>query len=142
MCTDGDIVFNTVRGHVIIVDTEGGCDRLSDAIWLVRWLFSNVRPRLSLSSILFHSANLSLIVIPIGYLRIGRRISGRFVDGIYSPTRIIYLISPCTAPIIKMKMKRNWFSQSLVCLFEPEPPLTSAPMRIENWTDAQWMFRI
>ncbi|KRX92198.1 hypothetical protein T4E_10851 [Trichinella pseudospiralis] len=50
MCTDGDIVFNTVSGHVIMIDTEGGCDRLSDAIWLVRCLFSNVRPRLSLSS--------------------------------------------------------------------------------------------
>ncbi|KAL1285257.1 Bifunctional purine biosynthesis protein PurH [Trichinella pseudospiralis] len=111
-----DEIFAFVRGmsactigHVIMIDTEGGCDRLSDAIWLVRCLFSNVRPRLSLSSMLFHSANLSLIVIPIGYLRIGRRISGRFVDGIRSPTRILCLISPRTAPIFKMKIKRKKF---------------------------------
>ncbi|KRY75028.1 hypothetical protein T4A_12771, partial [Trichinella pseudospiralis] len=45
-----DLIVQHCSGHVIMIDTEGGCDRLSDAIWLVRCLFSNVRPRLSLSS--------------------------------------------------------------------------------------------
>ncbi|XP_003374802.1 conserved hypothetical protein [Trichinella spiralis] len=106
VCTDGDIVFNAVRRHVIVVRTEGGCDCLSDANRLVCSLFLNVRPRSTLSTVFYisYQPNLSLIVIPIGYLRIGRRISGRFVDGFHSPARIVHIYlsislhSPRTAP--------------------------------------------
>ncbi|KRY51049.1 hypothetical protein T03_14979 [Trichinella britovi] len=113
VCTDGDIVFNTVRRHVIVFDTEGGCDCLSDATRLVCSLFLNVRPRSTLSTVFYisYQPNLSLIVIPIGYLRIGRRISGRFVDGFHSPARrIVYIclshfIHHALHPFSKSKME-------------------------------------
>ncbi|KAL1244851.1 Armadillo repeat-containing protein [Trichinella spiralis] len=47
--------------------------------------------------------------------------------------------------LVTVRIRRINFlptAAQVFCLFEPEPPLTSAPMRIENWTDAQWMFRL
>ncbi|KRY35898.1 hypothetical protein T01_1050 [Trichinella spiralis] len=76
VCTDGDIVFNAVRRHVIVVRTEGGCDCLSDANRLVCSLFLNVRPRSTLSTVFYisYQPNLSLIVIPI-------ELDGELVEG-------------------------------------------------------------
>ncbi|KRY13716.1 hypothetical protein T12_3378 [Trichinella patagoniensis] len=73
VCTDGDI---SDRRHVIVFDTEGGCDCLSDPSRFVCSLFLNVRPRSTLSTAFYisYQPNLSLIVIPI-------ELDGELVEG-------------------------------------------------------------
>ncbi|KRX21839.1 hypothetical protein T07_14089 [Trichinella nelsoni] len=140
-------IFQHFNRHVIVVDTEGGCDCLSDATRLVCSLFLNLRPRSTLSTAFY-----------ISYQQLdGELVEGSLMAFIHQLELCIsvYLTSFTTHSIhfqkikwkelVTVRIRRINFSPTaakVFCLFEPEPPLTSAPMRIENWTDAQWMFRL